>query len=169
MFRLFLSHHKAYTSRTTVFQFCLTVFLSYCIGDPFCITNHNYCLYGVRCPLLFVIGGGGFALVNLPVVLVYGYRRGSCLLDFCVDVCLPDRRWARASVPLWCILLLAGVVGFTRQTREHVSFSRKTLLNGVSKEVSMHLCSRTTPWWCLRLKTEASCRTINIRTRFSCV
>ena len=34
--------------------------------------------------------------------------------DFCVDVCLPDRRWARASVPLWCILLLAGVVGFTR-------------------------------------------------------
>jgi hypothetical protein len=52
-------------------------------------------------------------LVNLPVVLVYGYGRGSCHLDFCVDVGLPDRRWARASVPLWCILLLAGVVGFT--------------------------------------------------------
>ena len=33
---------------------------------------------------------------------------------FYVDVCLPDRRWSRASVPLWCILLLAGVVGFTR-------------------------------------------------------
>ena len=52
-------------------------------------------------------------MVNLPVVLVYGYGRGSCHLDFCVDVCLQDRRWARASVPLWCILLLAGVVGFT--------------------------------------------------------
>ena len=94
------------------FSFVLQ-FLSYCIGDPFCITNHNYCLYGVRCPLLFVIWGGGFfPLVNLPVVLVYGHGRGSCHLDFCVDVCLPDRRWARASVPLWCILLLAGVVGF---------------------------------------------------------
>ena len=57
-----------------------------------------------------------YPLVNLPVVLVYVYGRGSCHLDFCVDVCLPDRRWARASVPLWCILLLAGVVGFTRRT-----------------------------------------------------
>jgi hypothetical protein len=51
--------------------------------------------------MLFVFGGGGFfPLINLPVVLVYGYGRGSCHLDFCVDVCLPDRRWARASVPL---------------------------------------------------------------------
>ena len=58
--------------------------------------------------------GVGVCLVNLPVVLVYGYGRGSCHLDFCVDVCLPDRRWARASVPLWCIFLLAGGVGFTR-------------------------------------------------------
>ena len=41
---------------------------------------------------------------------------GVLLTDFCVDVCLPDRRWARASVPLWCILLLAGVVSFTRLT-----------------------------------------------------
>ena len=97
-------------------NYCFVLqFLSYCIGDPFCITNHNYCLYGVRCPLLFVFGGGGFfPLVNLPVVLVYGYGRGSCHLDFCMDVCLPDRRWASASVPLWCILILAGMVGFTR-------------------------------------------------------
>ena len=66
---------------------------------------------------MFVNGGGGFfPLVNLPVVLVYGYGRGSCHLRFCVDVCLPDRLWARASVPLWCILLLAGAVGFTRLT-----------------------------------------------------
>ena len=38
-------------------NYCFSVvlqFLSYCIGDPFCITNHSYCLYGVRCPLLFV-------------------------------------------------------------------------------------------------------------------
>ena len=61
-----------------------------------------------------ILGWGFFALVNLPVVLVYGFGRGSCNLDFCMDVCLPDRRWARASVPLWCILLLAGVGGFTR-------------------------------------------------------
>ena len=71
-----MSHHINFKN------YCFSVlsysFLSYCIGDPFCITNHNYCLYGVRCPLLFVIGGGGFALVNLPVVLVYGYGRGSC-------------------------------------------------------------------------------------------
>ena len=65
-------------------------------------------------PTVVRIRGGGFALVNLPVVLVYSYGRGSCHLDFCVDVCLPDRLWARASVPLWWILLLAGMVGFTR-------------------------------------------------------
>ena len=69
-------------------------------------------------PTVVRIRGWGFALVNLSVVLVDGYGRGSCHLDFCVDVCLPDRRWARASVPLWCILLLAGVVGFTRRNTD---------------------------------------------------
>ena len=113
MFRLFWAIIR-HTLQELVFISFVLQFLSYCIGDPFCITNHNYYLYGVRCPLLFVIGGGGFSLVNIPVVLVYGYGRGSCHLDFCVDVCLPDRRWVRASVPLWCIFLLAGVVGFTR-------------------------------------------------------
>ena len=54
-----LSHHQAQTSRTTVSSVLSYSFLSYCIGDPFCITNQNYCLYGVRCPLLFVFGGGG--------------------------------------------------------------------------------------------------------------
>ena len=123
-----LSHHQAYTSRTTVFSVLSYSFSSYCIGDPFCITNHNYCLYGVRCPLLFVIGGGVFfPLANLPVVLVYGYGRGSCHLDFCVAVCLPDRRWARACVPLWCILLLAGVVGFTRLKEGFLGFEPKVV------------------------------------------
>ena len=46
-------------------------------------------------PTVVRIRGLGFALVNLPVVLVYGYGRGSCHLDFCVDVCLPDRRRVR--------------------------------------------------------------------------
>ena len=63
--------------------------------------------------VVLIPGWGFFPLVNLPVVLVYGYGRGSCHLDFFVDVCLPDRRWARASVSLLCILQLAGVVGFT--------------------------------------------------------
>ena len=47
---------------------------------------------------------------------------------FCVDVCLPDRRWARASVPLWCILLLAGVVGFTRLSLSEVWLSLRLSL-----------------------------------------
>ena len=42
-------------------------------------------------PTVVRIRGWGFALVNLPVVLVYGYGRGSCHLDFCRDVGLPDR------------------------------------------------------------------------------
>ena len=37
---------------------------------------------------------------------------------FCVDVCLPDRRWARASVPLWCIRLLARLVGLVTRLRD---------------------------------------------------
>jgi len=40
------SRHKL--QEILFFSFVLQ-FLSYCIGDPFCITNHNYCLYGVRC------------------------------------------------------------------------------------------------------------------------
>ena len=81
MFRLFWAIIRHTLQELLFFSFVLQ-FLSYCIGDPFCITNHNYCLYGVRCPLSFVIGGGGFfPLVNLPVVLVYGYGRGSC--HFC--------------------------------------------------------------------------------------
>ena len=52
------------SSGTHFKKYCFSLmsysFLSYCIGDPFCITNHNYCLYVVRCPLLFVIGGRGF-------------------------------------------------------------------------------------------------------------
>ena len=46
-------------------------------------------------PTVVRIRGWGFALVNLPVVLVYGYGRGSCHLDFCWDVGLPDRRRVR--------------------------------------------------------------------------
>jgi len=46
-------------------------------------------------PTVVRIRGWGFALVNLPVVLVYGYGRGSCLLDFCRDVGFPDRQWVR--------------------------------------------------------------------------
>ena len=67
-------------------------------------------------PTVVRIRGWGFALVNLVVVLVNGYGRGSCHLDFCRDVGLPDRRRVRGLGlrPLWCILLLAGVVGFTR-------------------------------------------------------
>ena len=42
-------------------------------------------------PTVVRIRGWGFALVNLPVVLVYGYGRGSCHLDFCRDVGFPDR------------------------------------------------------------------------------
>ena len=50
----------------------------------------------VWCPLLFVFGGeGGFALVNLQVALVFGYGKGSCHLDFCRDIGLPDRRRVR--------------------------------------------------------------------------
>ena len=37
MFRLFLSHQQAYTSRTTVFQFCLTVFELLHWGIPFAL------------------------------------------------------------------------------------------------------------------------------------
>ena len=43
-------------------------------------------------PTVVRIRGWEFALVNLPVVLVYGYGRGSCHLDFCRHVDLPDRR-----------------------------------------------------------------------------
>ena len=37
MFRLFLSQHQAYTSRTTAFQFCLTVFELLHWGIPFAL------------------------------------------------------------------------------------------------------------------------------------
>jgi hypothetical protein len=40
-------------------------------------------------------GGGGVALVNLQVALVFGYGKGSCHLDFCRDVGLQDRRRVR--------------------------------------------------------------------------
>jgi len=57
-------------------------------------------------------------------------------LRFCVDVCLPDRRWARASVPLWCIFLLAGVVGFTinRLLEIYVSILRVFCFNLLDPE-----------------------------------
>ena len=50
MFRLFLSHHQAYTSRTTVFQFCLTVYIIYIIiniivvltGSKLCFTINRF-------------------------------------------------------------------------------------------------------------------------------
>ena len=41
------------------------------------------------------IRGLGFALVNLPVVLVYGYGRGPYHLDFCKGVGFPDRQRVR--------------------------------------------------------------------------
>ena len=76
-------------------------------------------VFGARC--CSYSGGGGFALVNLQVALVFGYGKGSCHLDFCRNVGLRDRQPVRgwASVPLWCILLLAGVVGFTRLCSEN--------------------------------------------------
>jgi len=40
-------------------------------------------------------GGGGVALVDLQVPLVFGYEKGSCHLDFCRGVGLPDRRRVR--------------------------------------------------------------------------
>ena len=47
-------------------NYCFSVlsysFSAIALGIPFCIRNHNYCLYGVRCPLLFVNGGGGFSV-----------------------------------------------------------------------------------------------------------
>ena len=43
-------------------------------------------------PTVVRIRGWGFALVNLPVVLVYGYGGGSCHLDFCRDVGFPSRK-----------------------------------------------------------------------------
>ena len=46
-------------------------------------------------PTVVRIRGWGFALVNLQVALVFGYGRGSCHLDFCWDVGLPDRRRVR--------------------------------------------------------------------------
>ena len=47
-------------------------------------------------PTVVRIRGVGFALVNLQVALVFGYGKGSCHLDFCRDVGLPDRRRVRA-------------------------------------------------------------------------
>ena len=115
MFRLLRAIIRHKLQELLSFSFVLQ-FLSYCIGDPFCITNQNYCLYGVRCPLLFVFGFGGFALVNLPVVLVYGYGRARVTWIFVgmlvSRIGVGSGGWA--SVPLWYILLPARVVGFTQ-------------------------------------------------------
>ena len=75
-----LSHHQAYTSITTVFQFCLTVFELFVLGIPFAlqIIIIVCMVLGAHCRTYL---GGDFSLVNLPVVLVYGYGRGSC--NFC--------------------------------------------------------------------------------------
>ena len=64
------SRHKL--QEILFFSFVLQ-FLSYCIGDPFCITNHNYCLYGVRCPLLVVIGGGVYYYYYFLLFFIYYY------------------------------------------------------------------------------------------------
>ena len=94
-------------------------------------------------PTVVRIRGWGFALVNLPLVLVYGYGRGSChsvISNHCIRRRLLVFKFSNvrvgvaeyylqnfvgmlvsrigggsggwASVPLWCILLLAGVVGY---------------------------------------------------------
>ena len=73
--------------------------------------------------LVFVFGahcisysGVGFALVNIQVALVFGYGNDSCQLRYFVGMLVSligggSGGWV--SVPLWCILLPAGVVGFT--------------------------------------------------------
>ena len=88
------------------FSFCLTVFLSYCIGDPFCITNQNYCLYGVRCPLLFVFGGGGRMLNALENYHIYkgtvagnqiNYKQTSKSKKIYETVLKHDKKWQHST------------------------------------------------------------------------
>ena len=140
-----LSHHQAYTSKTTVFQFCLTVFWAIALGIPFALQ--------IRITVCMVLGayccsysGGGVCigessgsthlrlwkgLVSISVILNHCIRtRLLVVLNSNVRVGVAEfylqifvrmlvsqisggsGSWA--SVPLWCILLPVGVVGFTR-------------------------------------------------------
>jgi len=101
-----MSHHQAQTSRPIVFTvFVLQFFRAIALAMPFALQTRVtvYMVLGrgvvgicVWCPLLFIFGGWrGFALVKLQVALVFGYGKGSCHLDFCRDVGLPDQQRVR--------------------------------------------------------------------------
>ena len=120
MFRLFCAIIRHKLQELLSFSFVLQFFLSYCIEDPFCITNLNYCLYGVRCPLLFIFGGGGFFVGKSSGCSCLRLWKGLVSLRFlygCLSPGLAVGQGVWASVSLWCIPLLAGVVGFTRHNR----------------------------------------------------